>query len=341
MALPSLIQRIIKQEAARFSAQLIARACADLSQSYRATTPSSALPAASPAHRIAYLVARMPAIYEANLSVIEQMKRLCPTLDINSVLDLGSGPATATLAIAQNFTRLERATLVDRDPQWLETGRRYLHAVDEGLAARSRYIAADLRDAAALREHDLVILSYVVGELGAPAARALIEQVWPLARLAIVIIEAGTPRGFAGVLAVRDCLNAANARIVAPCPHAGRCPLAADDWCHFSARVERTPLHRRAKSATLSYEAEKFSYLVAAKPALPGQNPAARIIRKPLKRDGHVILDLCTSDTTARRLVVSRRNHEQYRRARAAKWGDRWDLAAASDKSEGAEPGNS
>ena len=38
----------------------------------------------------------------------------------------------------------------------------------------------------------------------------------------------------------------AGANILAPCPHARPCPLAAPDWCHFSARVARSRLHREA-----------------------------------------------------------------------------------------------
>jgi ribosomal protein RSM22 (predicted rRNA methylase) len=37
-----------------------------------------------------------------------------------------------------------------------------------------------------------------------------------------------------------------------------------------------------------------------------------------------VILDLCTAESTAQRLIVSRRDKEAYRQARAAKWGGRW-----------------
>lgn len=169
-----------------------------------------------------------------------------------------------------------------------------------------------------------MVISYALGELSKSLAADVTQWAWTQARQAIVIIEPGTPRGFAGILTAREALIAAGANIVAPCTHARRCPMAADDWCHFDTRVERTRQHRQAKSGTLPYEVEKFSYIAAARRAPPALVPAARVIRHPLKKSGHVILDLCTEEATVERMIVSRCDQEAYRQARAAKWGDLW-----------------
>ena len=93
---------------------------------------------------------------------------------------------------------------------------------------------------------DLVVAAYVLGELP-PAARArFIERLVTMATVAVVV-EPGTPEGFARVLAAREVALAAGGRTVAPCPHDEACPLARPDWCHFAARVNRTKLHRQIK----------------------------------------------------------------------------------------------
>jgi ribosomal protein RSM22 (predicted rRNA methylase) len=143
-------------------------------------------------------------------------------------------------------------------------------------------------------------------------------------------VEPGTPRGFETIIAARDTLIAAGANIVAPCTHAGRCPLAGKDWCHFDTRLERTRVHQQVKSGSLPYEIEKYSYLIASRQRGAAACDAARVIRRPLKKSGHVILDLCTSLADAQRVVVSRRDRKSYRQARAAKWGDLW-IAAENE----------
>lgn len=63
----------------------------------------------------------------------------------------------------------------------------------------------------------------------------------------------------------------------------------------------------------MPYEDEKFCYLVALREPVSRQN-MARVIRKPLRKSGHVILDLCTADGLQRK-TVSRRDKEHYKEA--------------------------
>ena len=94
-----------------------------------------------------------------------------------------------------------------------------------------------------------------------------------------MIVEPGTPAGYERILAARARLIELGRVIVAPCPHQAACPMPpGKDWCHFGARVNRSALHRRVKDADLSYEDEKFSYVVAVRPEIvaSGARPAAR-----------------------------------------------------------------
>ena len=96
---------------------------------------------------------------------------------------------------------------------------------------------------------------------------------------------------------------------------------SARDWCHFSQRLGRTALHRRLKSGELGYEDEKFSYVVASK--LPVCKAAARIVRHPTVRKGHLELQLCAPGGL-RKETVTRSQGEKYKQARKAKWGEEW-----------------
>jgi ribosomal protein RSM22 (predicted rRNA methylase) len=61
---------------------------------------------------------------------------------------------------------------------------------------------------------------------------------------------------------------------------------------------------------------------------LPGAGQWARLIRAPLKRDAHVILDVCTPQGTFERRVASkgklRDEPGAYRAARKSRWGALW-----------------
>jgi Mitochondrial small ribosomal subunit Rsm22 len=88
----------------------------------------------------------------------------------------------------------------------------------------------------------------------------------PFGFASVGIKSRGTPGGHRRILAARDILIGAGLTIVAPCPQQHQCPLAEGaDWCHFTARVDRSSLHRRLKGGSLAYEDEKFSYIAASR----------------------------------------------------------------------------
>jgi ribosomal protein RSM22 (predicted rRNA methylase) len=75
------------------------------------------------------------------------------------------------------------------------------------------------------------------------------------------------------------------------------------------------------KDVSRGFEDEKLSYAVLTRaPAGPAE---ARVIRQPQIRSGHVHLELCERGGLVR-AVVSKRDREEYRRARKVGWGDAW-----------------
>jgi ribosomal protein RSM22 (predicted rRNA methylase) len=151
--------------------------------------------------------------------------------------------------------------------------------------------------------------------MGATVVRSL----WQAARVALVVIEPGTPEGFRLIRRIRGEVLQAGARMVAPCPMEASCPIVEPDWCHFAARVERSSIHRRVKDAELGYEDEKYSYVALAREVV---EPArGRIVRRPLTQAGLIVLDTCTA-SGLRTERVTKRDRDAFRAARKATWGD-------------------
>ena len=101
----------------------------------------------------------------------------------------------------------------------------------------------------------------MIGEIDDAERSALTELMWAKTRDTLLIVEPGTPAGYARILALRAQLIASGAHVAAPCPHDGTCPLTAPDWCHFTQRLPRSRAHKQLKGAELPFEDEKFTYV--------------------------------------------------------------------------------
>ena len=228
-----------------------------------------------------------------------------------SLLDVGAGPGVAAWAALATWPSLTDLTLVEVEPEMLAAGRTLL--------PDATWLAGDASTAGG--QADLVVASYVLGELDDVAAAA--ARLWDRTADTVAFVEPGTPAGYARVLSARAAALAAGGHTVAPCPHDLPCPLPADDWCHFAVRLPRSRLHRQAKGAELGYEDEKLSYAVVSREPVPPA--AARIIRQPQVRSGHVNLVTCEPDGIHTR-TVSRKAGARYKEARGAAWGDTIEL---------------
>jgi ribosomal protein RSM22 (predicted rRNA methylase) len=322
MRLPAELLAAIQQETEKVDRRKLVQATAQLTAHYKAADFSTS-PIATEAHRAAYLAVRLPATYAVLRRVFAEINLRAPQVEITSMLDLGAGPGTALFAATEEFPSLQQAMLVEGDAEWLAIGKRLAAPPQLPDALKVQWSKQDLRSGLSCETHDLVVISYALGELPQAAAEAVLNKAWKCAGKFLVAIEPGTRRGFAAVNAARSAMIANTAHIFAPCPHASACPMAAaGDWCHFSQRVERTQQHRQLKGGELGYEDEKFSYVVAAKVATP--SAGSRIVRHPGKHSGHVQLALCTTQGRIESRTVTRSSKEGYKRARKAEWGDIW-----------------
>jgi ribosomal protein RSM22 (predicted rRNA methylase) len=311
-ALQTGIDELVRQTAPR----TLERSAKALSDAYRAGGPAASRSVRTPAAVAAYLATRAPATYAAAADVFARIRLARPDWAPASVLDLGAGPGIATWAAVQTWPGITRATLVEAEHEMAGAGRSLAAHGPEALQ-RAEWKLADA-DADAGRA-DLVVASYVVGELDSAALDGFLAHAWSAAADTLVIVEPGTSAGYGRVLSARDSVLAAGGTTLAPCPHDDRCPLPAGDWCHFATRLPRSRVHRVAKGAERGFEDEKYAYAVLCRS--PHARPVARVLRRPDLRPGHVLLELCTATGLERRTVSKKEGHA-YRGARKLSWGD-------------------
>ncbi|GAA3190245.1 small ribosomal subunit Rsm22 family protein [Streptomyces virens] len=311
-ALAGLLDGLPPRQAAQAVDRLIAN--------YRGATPTEAPILRDRADVAAYAAYRMPATFEAVRSALAAFADAVPGWVPRDHVDVGGGTGAAAWAACATWDGERPVTVLDWAEPALALGR-------ELAAAHPALKAADwqrtrIGPALSLAGADLVTVSYVLNELTAADRAALVDAAAQAAQ-AVVVVEPGTPDGYARIIEARDRLVSAGFRIAAPCPHSAACPIVpGTDWCHFSARVSRSSLHRQVKGGSLAYEDEKFGYVAATR--LPVVPAPARVVRKPQIRKGQVLLDLCETDPALRRATVTKRHGDLYRAARDTDWGDAW-----------------
>jgi ribosomal protein RSM22 (predicted rRNA methylase) len=310
MSLPHYLQEKITSLLREVPALHLKEARQAVTSRYQTHDPSAFQ---SQEERVSYLATRLPATYAVASWVLEKVAPYSSHL--SSHLDLGTGPGTVFFAVQELFLTIQQNTLVEKDPALIELGKQLTLS-----EFSPTWQLQNLHQFPSFVPADLVTMSYVLNELKHPAP--LILKAWEATKHFLVLIEPGTPHGFAGLKTAREQLIQQGAFILAPCTHENGCPLSPQDWCHFKVNVQRPLFHQRIKQGTKSFEEEKFCYLIASR--ISYKRSEARIVRKPIKGSGHIILDLCEANGL-RRQVTSKKNGSRYRDARHAEWGDTWD----------------
>jgi ribosomal protein RSM22 (predicted rRNA methylase) len=254
------------------------------------------------------------------------VRQRAPDFQPRSLLDLGAGPGTATLAALAIWPSLTALTLVEPNPHMRALAETFIAGAGSGHALQ--VVPTDARKSAT-PPADLVILSYVLAEQSEPHVASLAHLAAQRALQTLVIIEPGRTAGFARIKIARTALTSdGGLAILAPCPHANACPLPAPDWCHFSVRLARSRDHRWLKAADAPFEDEPYSYLALTRTRNHVAAPA-RVLRRPVVTKADVTLQLCTT-VGLRETRLSRRDKAGYKAAKAIDWGDTFDSATTT-----------
>jgi ribosomal protein RSM22 (predicted rRNA methylase) len=314
--LPASLRAALEARLQGLSRNEAAERAAAISRTYRDGGGSTAITSETDA--LAYALARMPATYAADVASLNALIEMHPEFAPRSLLDVGAGPGTATWAAAEAFPSLQSFTLLDANEVLRKLALDLL--VDSGHSGHISYERGDARTLLAKADAaDLVVASYVIGEMSEIERTSLAHLMWEKTRDTLLVVEPGTPGGYARIIALRRQLIAAGAHVAAPCPHDGPCPLAPPDWCHFTQRLQRSRAHKQVKAAEVPFEDEKFAYVALTRAAI-GQRPS-RVLAQPAVGKVEVSAKLCTPGglEIAR---IPRREKAAYAQARRWRWGD-------------------
>jgi ribosomal protein RSM22 (predicted rRNA methylase) len=314
--LPAELKAALNQKLQGLSRNDTGPRAALISKTYRDGGGSRAI--GSEADALAYALVRMPATYAAVVASLNALREIAPDFAPQSLLDVGAGPGTASWAAAEMFSPLQSFALLDTNDALraiaLDFAKESARLGD--LKYRKCEALAALADAEAA---DLVIASYMIGELDDAQRPKLAERLWCKTRGTLLVVEPGTPTGYARIIALRQQLIASGAHAAAPCPHDGPCPLIAPDWCHFTQRLARSRAHKQVKGVELPFEDEKFSYIALTRTPIALRR--SRVLAQPHLGKAAVTAKLCTPDGL-RSEKVPYRDKTAYARTRRWRWGD-------------------
>lgn len=321
--MPPWIHHALEAHLEGVSRKELAQRAQAISERYRNNGGSESIRRAQDA--LAYALVRMPATYAAARHAILQAAARCPSFAPVSILDIGSGPGTATWAALDAWPTWRQAALVDHNPHLLALARHIAARSDEPRAVD--FVSGAIPAAFdAAKVADVVLASYALTEIAASALTKTLDQLWKLTNHMLILVEPGTTNGFRRLLQCRESLLAHQAHIVAPCTHQGACPLAKSErWCHFSQRLSRRRDHLLVKSASVNYEDEKFAYLIACKTEIAANPAPRRILSTPHVHKGGVRLTLCAAGNVEEH-EIPRGQKDAYKAARHYEWGDAVEL---------------
>lgn len=311
MEFPSELRLAIEQLAAGQELRKLMASAQGISQRYRSDSGAGRVLVANERDTLVYAAVRMPATFGAVSKALELTFEQC-NVEIDTVLDIGAGTGAASHA-AQLLTDCGSITCLEREESMISLGKRLMET--RGVSAQ--WIKSDITSTDIVQRADLVVSSYCLNELTSAARRNAVLKLWERTEKLLLIVEPGTPEGFSQLKEARRLLTELGGFVAAPCPHNGECRIDKDDWCHFTARIARSKLHKQLKGGEVPYEDEKFCFIAVSREKCGG---AARILRHPKIESGKITLRLCTPHGICDRIVTKK--NALFKAARKSDSGD-------------------
>lgn len=313
MELPALLRAEIEQRLHDYDESTLLKDAQAISRRYRENDEGGGRLLTMDGEALAYAASRMPATYAAASRVLAHAAARLGGAPA-AIMDVGAGTGAVAWAAAQ--LGVGAITCLEREPAMQRLGK----GLSQALPAHCQWADFDINCGALPGRAPWVTCAYMLGEVAQSRQLQALEALWAAAQEALIIIEPGTPGGYARLARARAHLQQAGAYTAAPCPHQHPCPMDSHDWCHFTTRVARSRIHRTLKGGEAPYEDEKYTYMVFSRRELP--TGPARILRHPMIGKGHITLHCCTANRGLETITLSKRDGPAYKAARKLGAGD-------------------
>ena len=309
MQLPLKCQEKVSRLYAELKQGELSKVQKNLTYKYKNETGESKSLIDSKADSLLYAISRMPATYAVIYTLLSQLLEQGLISGIESVLDVGSGTGAGYFAIKE-FDDDTQIALFERDENMIKV---FETLTDNEVPVQKLDIVRDRLETKA----DLVMTSYVLSEMKEQDRLNSVLKLLESANKYLLIIDTGTPRTYENMMTVKRFVQEKGYNVIAPCM-SKKCGLK-NDYCQFYARVERSALMRQAKQSELSYEDEKYFYLLISKEN--AEICGKRVIRRPIIKPNNVELMLCSGDGASRE-NFTKKNKELFKQAKKAKIND-------------------
>lgn len=235
-----------------------------------------------------YAISRMPATFAVICTLLSDLIKQEKLKGISSVSDIGSGTGAGFFACRELFGDV-KISLFERDSNMIQIFDKFETGVK---VQRFDFLKDEISE-----KSDLVMSNYVFSELNEEGRKLALQKMLDASNKYVLIVDTGTPRTYENFMKLKKLVLEKGYKILAPCM-SDKCGLK-NDYCQFYARVERSSLLKLSKSAELSYEDEKYFYLLIAKEDFVQDFEERRVIRRPQIKTNFVELKLCSKNGVA------------------------------------------
>lgn len=283
MVLPAHIQQKVNELFIGLNKEKLISKRENLTQKYKTNQAINKSVFESREDSVVYAISRMPSTYAVIYTLLNDLLKQNKIQAIDSVMDIGSGTGAGYFATDELFDDI-KISLYERDKNMIDV----FDDFETGVKVKKFDILKDNID----QKADLIMSNYVFSELDEQGRKTALEKMLESSNRYVLIVDTGTPRTYENFMKLKKYVVDRGFNVVAPCC-SDKCGLK-NDYCQFYARVERSSLLKMSKSAELSYEDEKYFYLLIDKNVAIHENNERRVIRRPQIKTNFVELKLCS-----------------------------------------------
>ncbi len=250
-----------------------------------------------PKFRSAYLLYFLQLHSAKFLTLLQNHGSGLTKLETLRVLDLGSGPGTASFALlhflldSPSAPKRVELTWIDLNRSILADGRalleRWMREVNPPFEVHLQIESKSITDPSLRKQQcDFILSGNVINEQNAGDVSSTLSA-WLTNKptWGVLAVEPAARHPAQALSRLRDLLleQIPEIGVLAPCLHAGSCPLAhGRDWCHFSVptQFEGTAFSLLSRALGSQREWSKFAYLWMG-PFDRSKKPGTRLISDP------------------------------------------------------------